>query len=160
MSALGQERTSRGLLANVRLVPKAESCSAAKTQAWARFIRTAELRRRQSVIDTNSGRSAHVHTAVAEPSHATWDLLGFGCWRVCAGGSVRRRAHSRRGRRECAALRRASRSNPARSTAEADRAPLGLPPAHRDRCARFILRRVPRCKPGRSGIVETAPVLA
>src|SRR5215471_14187033 len=56
-----------------------------KDAGVARFIRTAELRQRQSVIDTNSGRSAHVHTAVAEPSHATWDLLGFGSWCVCAG---------------------------------------------------------------------------
>src|SRR5262249_42949447 len=99
MTALGQKQTQRHRAALSALLPKSAhratglacplcaksgvmQCS--KDAGVARFIRTAELRQRQSVIDTNCGRSAHVHTAVAEPSHATWHLLGFGCWRVCA----------------------------------------------------------------------------
>jgi hypothetical protein len=44
--------------------------------------------------------------------YATWDLLGFGGWRICAGESVCNRTDDRDLRSECVTLCRARRSHP------------------------------------------------
>ena len=89
---------------------------------------------------------------VAELSHATGDLLKFGCRRAGAGESVRHRANSPGRRSECDQVCRTGRHSPTRSATDANRSPFSFPRPHHIRCPGFVIDGGRRCELGRGDL--------